>query len=250
MTFAPLELHSAPSRPGRIARLAVVRWLVVTILVLGLTRTISAQQNKTSAMGDGLSVNVDWWNLTSAGGGYCPVRVQITNTTPRQRPLRVVIESRVVSQSQNEVVQSLELPPSGKADFVMSLPITSPYENANLQIFEHGQELKKLRIFGIGGTFYWGQQTMPTIAVIGNSSPDLRNIGAAITQITTGQNTGSSNNYAPIVVKPSDAPTKWIDYTTLDFVLISVRELDQMPAAAREALVAWALAGGKTNWKI
>jgi hypothetical protein len=219
-----------------------VVWLLVALLFLSPAAVRA--QTKSTAMGDGLSVAVDWWSLTNAGGGYCPMHLQISNTTSRPRPLRVVIESSVMQTGQNEVAQSLELPASGKADFVISLPITSPYESGTLKVYERGRELKKLRIPGIGGTFWWTSQTVPMVAVIGNSSPDLRNMIAAVTQITTGQNTTNTGNYAPLILKPGNAPTKWIDYTTLDMVLISIRDLEQMPAAARDAMVAWTLAGG------
>jgi hypothetical protein len=212
------------------------------ILLIVLARPLAAQ-TKSSAMGDGLSINADWWSLTTAGGGYCPVRVQITNATSRQRPLQVVIESRG-SRPQSDVAQSLELPPGGKADFVLSMPITTAYHVGNLHVYERGRELKKLRIFGIGGNAWWGHQTIPMVAVVATSSPDLRNLTAAVSQVTTGQSASNFASYAPLLLKPADAPTKWIDYTMMDLILISARELEQMPAAARDALATWTLAGG------
>jgi hypothetical protein len=210
---------------------------------LTLPRSVSAQ-TRSSVVGEGLSINVDWWSLTGSSGGYCPVRVQITNTTSRQRLLRIVIDSANMQTGQNEVVQSLEVPPSGTADFVISLPITNAYESGNMRVYERTRELKKLRVYGIGGTFWWGQISVPVVAVIGTTSPDLRNLSASVTQIATGQNPAGAHNYAPLQLKPADAPTKWIDYTMLDLAVISLRDLEQMPAPARDSLLSWALAGG------
>jgi hypothetical protein len=209
-----------------------------------MTPALATAQTTATASGDGLSVAVDWWNLMNAGGGYCPVRVQISNSMARPRPLKIVLETRVMSQAASEVTQSLELPASGKADFIVSLPITQPYESWTLRIYDRGSELKKVRLFGIGGTTWWGQNVVPMIALITSTSPDLRHLSSAVTEITAGKNQPGGSTYAPMLLKPGEAPTKWIDYTMLDMAIISIRELDQMPAAAREALASWVLAGG------
>lgn len=224
-----------PARPQ-------IRWIALLIALVATT-PLSAQ-TKSSAVGDGLSVTIEWLPSGSAGGGYCPLHVQISNTTARERPLRVVLDSQMGPQGQNEVQQSLELPASGKADFVMSMPLTSPYEYGILKIYERGSELKKLRIPGVGGNYWWYQSPIPTVAIIGNSAPDMRNLSAAITQVTLGQSAANAANYAPMMVKGSEAPTKWIDYTMLDMVVVSLKELEQLPGPARDAILTWTSAGG------
>jgi hypothetical protein len=202
-----------------------------------------------SVTGDGLTVTAESWNMNTAGGGYCPVRIQVSNMSKNQRSLRVVIESQI-HLGGLEVAQNIDLDPSNaatgasKADFTLSVPITSAYLAGSLKVYEHGRELKKLRSYGLGGAYWWGSQPMPNVLNVGRSSPDMRNLTEAVAKISFGTGAAVQPNYQPLTVKPEQVPTKWIDFTMLDMLLVSVKDLEQLPAPSRDAIAQWTLAGG------
>ncbi len=191
---------------------------------------------------DGLSMTAEWWDLTTPGGGYSPVEVTITNATSRQRTVRVAVESQVRG-SGNDVSKTVELAPTGSATITLSVPLTSAYWSGILKLYERGNEKKTARIYGVGGNMWWGGQIVPTIMFIGRSTPDMRLLSEASNKITTGQ-PAAGNMQTALAVKPERVPEKWIDFTMLDLVVISLREFEQLPPVKRDSLVAWALAGG------
>src|SRR5439155_13430218 len=82
-----------------------------------------------------------------------------------------------------------------------------------------------------------------TVLLVSRSSPDLRLFNDAAAKV--GMSGGATQSgYQPIVLPSDRLPKKWIDYSTLDLAMVSAKELEQMPAASREAIVTWTLAGG------
>jgi hypothetical protein len=207
------------------------------------------QAQSMTVKGDGLSVTSESWSISTSGGGYCPIQIQVSNLTPKQRSLRVVLESQY-SPGNFQVMQEIELDPANQAggaataDFTLSAPITNEFFGGAIKVYERGRELKKCRLYGIGGAFWWGGQQLPTVAHVGRSSPDLRNMTEAVTKITVGAGAVPQNTYQPLSLKPEQVPSKWIDFTMLDLLLISVTELDALPAERRDAIAQWTLAGG------
>lgn len=218
--------------------------LVGLITLLACPERVRAQ----TMSGDGLTVTVDSWNISTTGGGYCPVWVQVSNMSKKQRSLRVVVESQMYPGL--EVAQNIELDPSNPtsgasiAEFTLSVPLTSPYMVGSFKVYERGRELKKLGTAGVGGALWWGNQPLPTVLYVGRSSPDMRNLNEAVAKTSFGAGTAVQNNYQPLTVNPDLVPTKWIDFTMLDMLLVSIKELEQLPAPSRDAIAEWTLAGG------
>ncbi len=109
-------------------------------------------------------------------------------------------------------------------------------------VYERGRKLSNLTMGGIAATSWWGSEAMPSVLLIGKFAPDVRVFEDAARRMAGGS--GPQGNYQ-LNVQPRDAlPTRWIDYSMLDLVMVPLRELDQMSQPTRDALITWTLAGG------
>jgi tetratricopeptide (TPR) repeat protein len=168
------------------------------------------------------------------------VYVEMTSTRgPRE--LRVVIENRSypVGSAVSRVVQ---LEANKPVRFTLSMPVTAQSTWGQFRLYERGRVLDRLTAQGIGGgSGSWWGSGLPSILLVSRATPDWRMFNQATGNYLAG---GGGGQTQPTILPPEKMPTRWIDYTTLDLVLVPLAELEQMPAAARDALVGWALAGG------
>lgn len=186
---------------------------------------------------DALNIKAEWPQANAARGGYLPVQIELTSTRgPRE--LRVAIVNRGYPVG-SQVSQLVTLEANKPARFTLSVPVTNMNLYGDLRIIERGSELDGVRLSGIGG-MGWGQEA-PNFLLVSRTAPDWRLFEQAVTNFLVGS---SGHAASHSVIAPQTAPTRWIDFTMLDLVLVPISELEQLPSASRDALIAWTLAGG------
>lgn len=234
---------NSPHNLGRFVRAAAsIIGFLGAIGALGMTPAAFGQAGSGTVTGHGLTVKADWWGISSAGGGYCPVRFEVTNTTASARRLKFELDSATYPRDL-EVSQTIEVDANTKVAFTMSLPVVSYNMWARLRVYERGRELDKLAIMSVGGTNWWGGQTIPAMLLIDSSAPDMQFITEAASRVSTGQ-AATQPGVQPIIVTPKNAPTKWVDYSMIDLIMIKATQLDQLSTESRDAIAAWTIAGG------
>jgi hypothetical protein len=234
--------HNAPSSSfgGRSrAAVAFIHCAIVCIALTSLPARVAAQgQLQSNSSRDALTVKADWPQANTARGGYLPVQLELTSQRgPRE--LRVAILNRG-NPVGSEASQTVTLEAKKPVRIMLSLPVTSQSLYGDLRFYERGRELDGVQLGGVGGGMGWGQES-PNVMLVGRAAPDWRVFDQAVTNFLIGTS-GSSPTHA--VVQPEKLPARWIDFTMLDLVLISISDVAQLPTPSRDALVAWALAGG------
>jgi hypothetical protein len=216
-----------------------VRCAISLIVFMTAARDVAAQgQSQASSPRDALTVKAEWPQANTARGGYLPVHLELTS--PRgPRELRVAVLNRGFPVG-SEVSQLVTLEPNKPMRFTLSVPVTSQQMYGDLRVYERGSELDSVRMGGIGGGMGWGQEA-PNILLVGRAAPDWRIFDQSVTNFLVG-----SSAYSPLhsVIAPDKLPTRWIDFTMLDLVLVPIAELEQIPPLSRDALAAWTFAGG------
>jgi hypothetical protein len=215
--------------------------MVPLLVAVFATPSLGQSPSAVATKGHGLAIGADWWNATSAQGGYFPVHAQITNLTPRPRTLRVAVETQGYP-SKATTSQQVEVPGNSAVDVTLSVPLTSANAWGSLMFYERGRRLDNLTIGGVGATSWWGSEAMPSVLLIGAFAPDVRYFEDAARRMAGGS--GTQGNYQPNIQPRDLLPTRWIDYSMLDLVMVPLRELEQMSQPTRDALITWTLAGG------
>ncbi len=210
------------------------------LVAVDATPLLGQSPSAVATKGHGLAVTADWWNSTSAQGGYLPVHVQITNLTPRPRTLRVAVENQYPSKV--TASQQVEAPANSSVDVTLSVPVINANAYSVLQFYERGRRLDNLAFGAVGSASWWGGEAMPSVLLVGPFAPDVRVFEDAARRMAGGS--GTQGNYQPNIATRDALPTKWIDYSMLDLVMTPLRELEQMSQPTRDALITWTLAGG------
>jgi tetratricopeptide (TPR) repeat protein len=197
------------------------------------------QSAATSSTNDGLRIKTQWPSSIAPTGGYLPIFVEIGNSRPNARDLRLVLRQSGISEAL-EVVRAVDVPANQLAQITLPVPVSVNGFQGELRIFEGSVELEALRQQGIVGGFAWGWSQLPSVLMISRAAPDWRTFDQAIASIFGAQNAGMQH-YTLI---PDLAPAQWIELSALDLVITSLNDLEQMPRECREALIAWMLTGG------
>jgi hypothetical protein len=183
----------------------------------------------------GLAIEIDSWDAHSAVGGYYPVFVSISNS---RGPRRLTIE--LVNQAyptKSSVSRTIELAANSRSRVKLSVPVMGGYFMYELRVREGSREHDKLRTSASPGNVFSGSGG-PTVLTL--SPVDVTPLLEA-TRLASGR--GCNGNELRSVA-PADLSPDWIDYTTFDLIVASVKQLEQMTATSREAICRWAMAGG------
>ncbi len=211
--------------------------------------------------GAGLNVDVDTRWLD--GGGYRPVRITVTPVAPvtADRTLTVEFSARRFGNRQRDdlrVVQDVEIPAgSGPVRSTMSVPHAAGWNAYTINLLEDG----KLRAaFPRSGTGFDAvsvarAEVLPKLLVVGDRLPDTSAVACLFdasvygpygAQVVVAQQ-GPVQLPTAMAKPAAELPFRWIDYTNLDLVCLSVEQLAalrlQQPERLR-ALVEWTSAGG------
>ncbi len=247
----------------------------ILLLILGWSAGWCRPAKAASGMvyrpsGDGLKMVID--TTWGEGFGYRPVRITATrtDTSPADRTIMVEVLIRPRHRYQGfhlRVTQEIEIPAgSGPVRTTLSVPHYSAWTVCQVNVLENGELLEKLSGLSQG----WNRQDdllaefregLPVVLVVGDKPPDTSRLVAPfpveISQIYASQVTAIQRSVTPgtsvpqlptaLSRAPAELPERWIDYSSLDVVCISLAQLAQLKQArdeAFEALVRWTAAGG------
>jgi len=210
--------------------------------------------------GAGLKMVVD--TRWPSGAGYRPVRITVTPIVPpiADRTLTVGVAARRFWNNGYDdlrVVQHIEIPAgSGPIQTTMSVPQTSGWNRYKITVVEDGQLIRGLSPAGAGDqyiTWVW-EEKFPRVLIVGDKLPDTSGIAVLLNVAEYNQygaNVGGAGARAALptaqATPAADLPSRWIDYTNLDLVCLSI---DQLAGLARRrpetfrAIVDWTSAGG------
>lgn len=209
--------------------------------------------------GAGLRMRIDtrWVN----GQGYRPVKIDVVpsrSTGDRTLTVEFVVEGYWAgSRRRDRVVQDIEVPAgSGLVQTTISVPQTTAWNWYQVNVLEDGELLQPLSPRGGAGSPYrnsaW-EEAFPAILAIGATPPDTAEMAKLYPAAENYQyyrgNTSPRQSLLPTTLTraPSELPKRWIDYTNLDIVCLSLDQFDELasrrPKAFR-AIVEWTAAGG------
>lgn len=182
----------------------------------------------------GLAVQIQGWASQESQGGYFPVYIDVTNSRGPRR-LKLVVEHQFYANP-TEISRTIDVDRNSRVRVPLSIPVISHYYSIQLKVYEFGREIEALRC-GTGAS-YTGMTAAPHVLFA--SVADGTFFDASMRAISGGNYT----QQRAIVVPPPDLPTRWIDYTTIDLIVLSLRELEAASAESRAAIARWAMAGG------
>ncbi len=218
---------------------------------------------KTNINGLALSLDSQW----ADGRGYRPVRVQVTCTPPAasDRALEIELSAAVWPSRPYLVVHTqLEIPAGSTAvSQVISVPQLSAMPYISLDVWENGRHLDGLSLenwsTGGGGAFSgWGSAEIPAILFVTAKPLDLTKLtflaqdpndrsfrfaaGTTTQALKTVINASQVDSF--FEQAPAALVENWIDYTSLDVVVLSLADAESLAAMrpkAWQALAEWTL---------
>lgn len=257
------EEPAASDRPGAWR----LRGAVVALLLLGCWAGCSARAAVASGIiiqqrGHGLLMTVD--NRWGDGFGYRPVRITFAPTAagPADRVLTVEFLTHLpgrYGRSDLRVEQEVEIPAgAGKVQASLSVPHYGPSTSCEVKVFEDGQPLEKLYT-SLPQPYRGGEElkeTFPVVLIVGRNLPDTsRLLGPfpnepyqrLMQQSLTRSGPPTFELPTAAACGTAELSDRWIDYSSLDVLCISMEELaelkQQRPGAFR-AVLDWTAAGG------
>lgn len=239
--------------------------------------------NMTST-GNGLSLTLitQWLD----GGGYRPLRIEIVPAVVPVADRTVHVEftgkSWAFRSREILVTEDIEVPAgSTKVEATLSVPQHFPWQQYHLEVWIDGRYSKTLsqrNIGMVGGVWNGWHEGMPNVLVIADAStaaggkivpsgiiaadpgsgelarllPENANVQAGYRTATTiAQPANTATPAIPLytlMAVPLDLlPQRWIDYTSLDLVCISIGQIEQLAAqqpSRWQAIRDWTAAGG------
>jgi len=220
-----------------------------------------------TSRGNGLVMTFDtrWVD----GFGYRPVKVTATPTLLSRVDRTLTVEFYVRHGWQSDydlrVAQDMEIPAgSGPVAMTLSVPQHVPLHQCDINVFEDGELLEKLSVKGISfNNFGFGSQppeSLPSMLVVGQKasgqSPDTALLADLLPvenyeQWNRGPRANNQNGrrLLPTAVSRTldELPQRWIDYSSLDIVCLSLTQLTELRQdhpAKFQAVLRWAAAGG------
>lgn len=218
-------------------------WLAVPLRADAVGREVPLR-------GEDLDINVDSRWAGCSHGGYFPIRIRVTNLkTDREIEFRF---EPFGNEGLPSVSRTVALKPNASMQFSLSIPMISPASGGFLNVYENGKQLKSLNTQITLPEADSAQFDRPSILVISARGLDVGQFeyGVNSLSITAPSSrggygySGSSRTSDHEVVPPLMLPDRWIDYSGLDFVALSLDDLERIPTATRQALLGWARTGG------
>lgn len=235
-----------------------VRWKKFFVLILAAfvafrSEPLLAQSGLTNrAVGGGLRIDVD--TQWPDGAGYRPVRVTVVPTLASVADRTLVFEFTTVDYNRGRedeirVVQDIELPAgAGPVTTTLSVPYMIGHTNYRFRVGEGGRNVKGL---SGGGSFQSNayMETMPRVLLISDQNVATGNLGRLFLNVNMNPPQQSGQHPLPTfhMIGIKDMPSRWIDFSTLDMICLSLDDLQAMKKAQPDgfqALLDWTAAGG------
>lgn len=215
--------------------------VAASVIAILVTPQVGFAQNGSVMSGntkDGLRIKADWQATLGSSGGYIPISIDLTSSRGA-RDLQLVLHN-AAAPGGLDIRQTVHLDNNDPVQFMFLVPLVGPDIWSELRVYEKGVELPSLRLTGINlGGQRWGGEP-PSILLISRVAPDWRGVDAAISTLFAVQSQVMQHVYVP----PEKAPSNWLELSTIDLVLISLADLEQLSPERRTALTAWSLCGG------
>ncbi len=248
----------------KVASPAVRAWLRATCRGL---RGAALQSASAIASGDVMTWNADGYLVTvdtqwSEPGGYCPVQISIAPLKPPADDVRISLEFSTktfnywyAGTGGVTVEQDVTIPKGATqaTSAILSVPLAVPMQGYSLRFWEDGELLDKLSGLAADHRFN-------TLLSVGQS-PDqfvnalvFKDSPSAAARTTMGAsgamqvvNVGAGQELLTHTMPTQTAPERWLDYTALDVVCATPRQLRllaQKHPRRWQALRDWVLSGG------
>lgn len=229
---------------------------------LSLTRNAVASTAEYRSGGNGfaLEVSATWPDA----GGYRPVRITLRPTAVQPGVRNLVIRFSVrdpeaLPPQTTHVTQAMEVPAgTAPASIVIAVPQTHRWESMRCEISENGDVLQPLsgQWTNVSQNIYVWPEFLPNMLFVSDGTPAFPGLVRSLPrpQQYVSQLPGGETSYLDRGVLPgmqyrtlSALPDRWIEYSSLDIVVIDLEQLKQLQNAHPEkwrALTDWVRAGG------
>lgn len=234
-------------------------------LIVGLCLTLPfaapVRANEIQLDGHDLRIHVESSWIGGLGGGYYPLRIEAINSGG-QRALEFAFQS--VDPSVPGATRTVDLDAGATVRFTLLVPLARERASGQFLVRHHGEPLEQMaRSITLPdaepGDF------RPAILLLSQPGTDpsrleialnLANVqwkaalGTAANSMLPGTTWASASaNWATrpsnyLALNSSRLPESWLGYSTVDLVFVSRRELTDLPAPQRRALLDWAGTGG------
>lgn len=225
-------------------------WMVVVCLCLAVPLRADAVGREVPLRGEDLDINIDSRWAGCSHGGYYPIRIRVTNLkTDREVEFRF---EPFGNHPLPSVSRTVALKPNASMQFSLSVPMISTASGGFLNVYENGKQLKSLNTQITLPEADSAPYDRPSILVISTKGVDVDQFeyGVNSLSITVPSSRGgygyggATRTSDHEVVPPLMLPDRWIDYSGLDFVAISLDDLERIPTATRQAILGWVRTGG------
>lgn len=229
-----------------------LRYLLCLLLangcVFGAAQTVWAIGSESTKRQNDLAVSVDTRWAGCAYGGYYPIRIEATNFG-RERAIRFTFKP--YSSGLPDVSKTIVLKTNAKLAFSLSIPMTGAQSNGTLDVAINGSQESGLRNTISLPDVDFSSFDRPSMLVISDKTLPLDPYEQAVNWMASKGvassgygSSGSARSSDHEVISANLLPERWIDYSGLDFVAISMSDFDKISSDAREAMLDWCKTGG------
>ncbi|NLS92898.1 MAG: hypothetical protein GXX96_12155 [Planctomycetaceae bacterium] len=235
-----------------------IRWKTFFVLLLTAfaafrAEPLRAQSGITNrAVGGGLRIDVE--TQWPDGAGYRPVRVTVVPTLASVADRTLVFEFTTIDfnrgrEDEIRVVQDIELPAgAGPVTTTLSVPYMIGHTNYGFRVGEGGRNVKGL---SGSGSFQSNahMEMMPRVLLVSDQNVATSSLGRLFLNVNMNPPQQSGQYPLPTfhMVGVKDMPSRWIDFSALDMICLSLDDLQTMKKAQPDgfrALLDWTAAGG------
>ncbi|MCA9113617.1 MAG: hypothetical protein KDA79_00925 [Planctomycetaceae bacterium] len=226
----------------------------------GTAERAEASGSEFSLRGHDLVLSVDSRWAGGSRGGYYPVRINVLNRGPSRE---FTLQLLPVSEATPRVLKTVVLEQNASTRVTLAAPMVGAGTAVELQVLYKGRRLEGLSqhlvLTDVASTLSMGPATM----IVSETRRETRAIESALKGlINTGNGSahpgwgggyygGAYGGYAGYLpdadveqVPPRSLPAAWVNYTSLDLVVISLKDLATLDEGRRTALTAWLETGG------
>ena len=256
-SFVSQVAFAARPGNGRTIRKTLVLLGLFVSLVLQAEAVRAQSGGAVRAIGAGLRLGVD--TRWPDGAGYRPIRITVSPIAPPATDQILVFQFDTFppfgrTSGRLSITQEIELSAgSGPVTTTLAVPYTLQHTDYEFRVLEGGYEIP-----GLSGQGRFQDNAIfegfPRAIVVANGAVDSTNLARVF------RNANMHAMSEPVMAVPcQNLPLRWIDYSGLDIVCVSIGDFESLQATrpeAFEALLAWTGAGGNllvydlgTNWQ-
>ena len=235
---------------------AVPRWLLLAVLLLaGIvpSRSASAAGREVQVRGEDFLMIIDSRWPGCGNGGYYPIRVRITNLGPsRTVSLQFHKAGNGGDEGTATVTRTVRSETNSTQTTTLSVPMLGVQSYGVLSVYADGRLLENFTQSMSLADYATSDHPRASLLVISPVNEDGTGFDSGAYNEAASSGARSSAHYGGgyaktedhLVLPPSALPDKWIDYSGVDYVAISLATLDALPAGQRDPLLDWVMAGG------